>query len=147
MFFYKLENKTMSDIYEVIDKNKHRFNDQSHTTTTENGFQSNNIEHLFNMDLKKKMLSNNDLYKYIFHIHYIEYFNGGFQKEHDHKETEEWSFILYLNDAIGDTVFENNIISPEKGLLVLFDAKLKHSSKKSFNKKVLVGSIKSKINL
>ena len=146
MLAYKLENKTMSDINDIINKHKTNFEDQSHNTSTVNGFQSNNIEHLFNKDLKKRIINYNNLHKDIFHMHYIEYFEKGFQKEHNHQETEEWSFILYLNDAIGDTVFENFIFSPEKGLLVLFDSKLKHKGKKSFNKKILVGAIKKKIN-
>ena len=53
-------------------------------------------------------------------------------------------FYIVFNDAIGDTVFENFIFSPEKGLLVLFDSKLKHKDKKSFNKKILVREIKKK---
>jgi|TARA_E500000318_G_scaffold75294_2_gene69887 hypothetical protein len=140
----KIENKIVNNIINIINKNKNKFFDTSHETATKNGFQTPNIVNLFDDSLKKQILNGHDFYKDIFHIHYIEYYQNGAQEEHDHFKTEEYSFILYLNDAIGNTFFENDVISPEKGLLVIFDSRLKHKSLNCYNKKILVGAIKEK---
>ena len=81
----------------------------------------------------------------IFWLHYIKYNKGGYQKQHNHPD-EKYSFILYLNNADGDTVFKepmNIKITPEKGKVIIFDAKILHYAEPSFKeKKVLVGAIK-----
>ena len=91
------------------------------------------------------MIPYKDFYNRVFHIHYINYFEGGHQETHNHSKTERFSFILYLNDSDGETVFEEPIfkkIKPTKGLLVLFKADFLHCAEKSFNnKKILVGAI------
>jgi hypothetical protein len=147
MFFETIiEEKTVDEIMSVIQHNRNFLEDKSNLTYTVNGFQSQNIVDLFTDSLKKSMLSNNCFYKDIFYIHYIEYKNGGYQKEHNHIITETYSFILYLNNAVGDTVFsKNNIrINPIKGKLIIFDSELDHYGEESTNKKILVGAIKSK---
>lgn len=146
MLFFKtkIDNDVVKEITNIININKNKFLDVSNNTCTENGFQSNNIVNFFNENLKKKMMNNQCLYQDIFHIHYIEYKNSGFQKEHNHANTEEYSFILYLNDSVGDTVFSNTRVSPKKGLLIIFDSTLFHKGEKSINKKILVGAIKKK---
>ena len=86
-----------------------------------------------------------DLYRLVFHIHYIHYKSGGYQTRHNHEKTEEFGFIIYLNDSDGETVFEepiNKSIKPQKGKLLLFDSRIWHCAKESFmDKKVLVGAI------
>lgn len=115
-------------------------------TATINGFQTINVVNFFTEEIKLKILNNYDLSKIIKHIHFIEYFNGGFQKEHNHERTEKDSFILYLNDSDGDTVFklknEEVRVNPEKGKIIFFDAKIFHYATQSFwNKKIMVGAI------
>jgi len=145
MFYItKIDNNIVDKIVKVIDKYKWDFVDVSSETSTEQGFQSSNIINIFDDNLKKEMLDHQCLYQDIFHIHYLEYFNGGYQLNHNHLESEEYSFILYLNDAIGDTIFTHKRIKPQKGLLVIFDSSLNHSGDKSINKKILVGAIKQK---
>jgi hypothetical protein len=146
MLFFKtkINNSVVDEITNIININKDKFLNVSNDTFTEKGFQSNNIISFFDENLKKKMMDNQCLYQDIFHLHYIEYENSGFQKQHDHYKTEEYSFILYLNDSIGDTVFSHTRVSPEKGLLIIFDSELSHRGAKSLSKKILVGAIKKK---
>ena len=146
MLFFKtkINNSIVDEIINIININKDKFLNVSNDTYTVKGFQSNNIINFFDENLKKSMLDNQCLYQDVFHIHYIEYENSGFQKQHDHAKTEEYSFILFLNDSIGDTVFSHIRVSPEKGLLIIFDSKLPHKGEKSLNKKILVGAIKKK---
>jgi len=144
MLFYKttIKSEVVDKITETVNKHKFNFEDVSYGTDTEKGFQSSNILNIFDNNLIKEMLDNQCLYQDIFYVHYIEYFNGGFQTIHNHFNSEEYSFILYLNDAVGDTVFSHTTITPKKGLLVIFDSRLDHSGKESINKKILVGAIK-----
>ena len=146
MLFYKtiIKSEIIDKIVETVDKNKFNFEDVSYNTATQKGFQSPNILNIFDNNLIKEMLDNQCLYQDIFHIHYIEYFDGGFQAIHNHFKSEEYSFILYLNNAVGDTVFSHTTITPKKGLLIIFDSKLNHSGKESKNKKILEGAIKNK---
>mgnify|MGYP003624663283 FL=1 len=146
MLFFKtkIKTSTVDKIINIININKDKFSNVSNDTYTENGFQSSNIVNFFNEDLKKDILDNQCLYQDIFHLHYIEYGKLGFQKEHHHSSSEEYSFILYLNDSVGDTIFPHTRISPEKGLLVIFDSSLLHRAEESVNKKILVGAIKKK---
>ena len=69
---------------------------------------------------------------------------GSFMKKH--RDTgDDISFILYLNDSNGNTVFENVCeVTPKKGKLVLFKSDIKHYGKPTTtNKKVAVGALKS----
>ena len=140
----KIKDEIVDQVIAIVDKNKEQFSDVSSGTTTENGFQSSNIVNIFDNNLKKEMLDNQCLYQDVYHIHYIEYFNQGFQRKHNHFTSEQYSFILYLNDSVGDTIFSDKKISPKKGLLIIFDSSLDHAAEKSINKKILVGAIKQK---
>ena len=143
MFIEKqLSDNTINDINYLIENTKLKPTDRVHLT--HNGFQSNNIVNIFSNELLKKMLPDN-LYGLVFHIHYIHYYSGGYQKRHDHRDTEKFGFILYLNDADGETVFEEPVdrsIKPEKGKILLFDSSIPHYANESLlNKKILVGAI------
>jgi len=144
MFRVSHINKTIIDeiIYILENNNIDSVNEE---TCTVKGFQTNNIINLFKTDLLKKILPEEDLYKKIFHLHYINYNLNGYQKEHNHIRTEKYSFILYLNDADGNTIFEEPIkksISPELGKLIFFSSDIWHRSEISTNgKKVLVGAV------
>jgi len=139
----KLDLKVIEDIEKILSTNK--FMDYSKDTCTVKGFQTDNIINIFSTNLLKQMLPYLDFSERVFHIHYINYYNEGYQKKHNHAETEKFSFILYLNDADGDTVFEDPIkknIKPQKGILILFDSSIWHYGKMtSNNKRVLVGAI------
>ena len=81
----------------------------------------------------------------LFHIHLINYYNGGYQKAHDHKKTEDFSFILYLSDSNdGHTFFDKNIkIKPERGKIIFFESDILHwAEANSGDKKLAVGALK-----
>tara|TARA_R100001510_G_C7526378_1_gene119710 strand:- start:149 stop:616 length:468 start_codon:yes stop_codon:yes gene_type:complete len=114
-------------------------------TCTKNGFQTPNIL-LYERPKKLSELLMKEIRKNLnlFHMHLIEYDKNGEQLPHDHKKTEDYSFILYLNDSDGNTVFENiGEIEPKKGKLVFFESHLLHYARPSVrNKKVAVGALK-----
>lgn len=140
---YEIDETTLNEVTKIIDS--HQGINVSNTTCTENGFQSDNILHLFSEKILKKIVFINNLHKLIFHIHYIKYNEGGYQKEHIH-ENDEYSFILYLNDSDGNTVLGNPVnkkFSPKKGKIIIFSGKTVHYCEPSFKRKtVLVGAIK-----
>ena len=114
---------------------------------TQNGYQTGNVLY---PTLHSKLVKELQLEEYNFdHMHLIEYFQGGYQDRHNHEEYEDKSFILYLNDSDGDTVFyrDNEVIStkPKRGKLVVFDANIQHQGLESkLNKKVAVGGLQCK---
>ena len=140
-----IEDELIDDFVTTLDLFKEK-NLQVENTYTINGFQTVNI---LELDSTKEL--SNRLSKHInknlelFHIHLIDYNSNGQQDIHDHKETEDFSFILYLNDSDGNTVFEDfGEVDPKKGKLVLFKSDIKHYGKPTFtNKKVAVGALKS----
>ena len=144
MFRISYIDKNIIDeiIYILENNNLVSKNDE---TCTVKGFQTNNIINLFKTDLLEKILPEEDFYKKIFHLHYINYNLNGYQKEHNHIRTEKYSFILYLNNADGNTIFEEPIkksISPELGKLIFFSSDIWHRSEISTNgKKILVGAV------
>jgi len=80
-------------------------------------------------------------------IHLIEYLNQGKQTIHNHENWEDYSWIIYLNDSDGDTIFytfpKHIQISPKKGKIVIWKSYIDHEGLESLkNKKVVVGSIK-----
>ena len=114
-------------------------------TCTKNGFQTPNIL-LYERPKKLSELLMREIGKNLnlFHMHMIDYDKNGEQLPHDHKKSEDYSFILYLNDSDGNTVFENiGEIKPKKGKLVFFESHLLHYARPSVrNKKVAVGALK-----
>jgi hypothetical protein len=144
MFYeHKIDEDTIDKIMEIVSlcKEEHI----SPTCFTKKGFQTINIIDKFSNDILKKIVLKDELYKKIFHIHYIKYQEGGHQEEHLH-QPDEYSFILYLNNADGDTVLKepiNKKITPEKGKVIVFDGKILHYALPSYKQKqVLVGAIK-----
>ena len=144
MFRISYIDKTIIDEIIYILENNNIVSVKEETCTVK-GFQTNNIINLFKTDLLEKILPEEDFYKKIFHLHYINYNLNGYQKEHNHIRTEKYSFILYLNNADGNTIFEEPIkksISPELGKLIFFSSNIWHRSEISTNgKKVLVGAV------
>ena len=145
---YKISDGIVNNYLEFLDIFKEAKYEAT-DVTTRNGFQTKNIlTYQSAKDLTKELLSEignitNGLD--CFHIHLIEYFKQGHQEAHNHKRTEDFSFILYLNDADGNTVFENiGEIGPKKGKLIYFKSDLMHWSKQSIrNKKIAVGALKT----
>jgi len=115
-------------------------------TCTKNGFQTDNIlKYETPKEISELIMKEIGKDLNLFHMHLIEYYNEGEQLPHDHKDTEDYSFILYLNDSDGNTVFDNlGEISPKKGKLIFFKSDLMHFGKPSFQgKKIAVGALKS----
>ena len=140
-----VEDEIVDDFLTTLDLFKEK-NLKVENTYTVNGFQSVNILALASTkELSSRLLKYIDKKLQLFHIHLIDYDEDGQQDSHDHKETEDYSFILYLNDSDGNTVFEDVCeVSPKKGKLVLFKSDVRHYGKPTnTNKKVAVGALKS----
>lgn len=144
-----LDEKIIKDFIDVLSQLKKESDGISKDTCTYLGFQSENIlsypQFYYFKDIMENIL--NKKYE-VFHIHLIDYEEGGYQEEHDHKRTETHSFILYLNDCdTGYTVFEKSVrIKPEKNKLVVFGSDLKHSGEICLtNKKIAVGAMNIRI--
>tara|TARA_R110000851_G_scaffold62256_1_gene142947 strand:- start:138 stop:572 length:435 start_codon:yes stop_codon:yes gene_type:complete len=142
-FLYDVDIKFVNQVIEIINAYKGKYVQEQ--TCTEKGIQTSNIINLFNDELIKEIITIKNIQSGIFWLHYIKYNKGGYQREHNHPN-EKYSFILYLNDADGDTIFKepmNIKVSPKKGRIIIFDAKILHYAMPSFKeKKVLVGAIK-----
>ena len=150
MLFKQLQIKkeTIDQIKSIL--NKHKFEDVSYNKCTKNGFQTDNIVDLFNENILKTILPINDFYKKIFWIHYIKYNENGYQTEHNHSKTEKYSFILYLNDSDGDTIFKkpiNKRVIPKLGKLIFFNSSVLHKAEMSNKgKEILVGAVDKNVN-
>ena len=150
IFKTALLQNTVDKILSITDNlDKDKYQEKDHSVATINGYQTQNIISLFPKELIDEILFFNDFNKKLFHLHYIEYDKGGFQKIHNHATAEEHSFILYLNTCDGDTCFGHPLnikFEPIKGRLVVFSSDLWHYALKNWkdNKKVLVGGIGKK---
>jgi hypothetical protein len=142
---FKISNQVVNDLLitlELFKKNKISVSG----TCTKNGFQTDNIlKYQAPKELSQLIMKEIGKDLDLFHMHLIEYYNQGEQLPHDHKDTEDYSFVLYLNDSDGNTVFDNiGEISPKKGKLVFFKSDLTHFGKPSFQgKKIAVGALKN----
>lgn len=147
-----LDNSLVVDFEDILINCK-KNNFSAKDTCTRNGFQTPNLFDYKLIEEKKINSLSQEIMKifgkersYLFHIHLIEYEKGGYQKAHDHKQTEDYSFILYLNDSDGNTVFDTIGVEtvPEKGKIIFFSSDLWHWAKPSKrNKKIVVGAIKT----
>ena len=119
-------------------------------TYTKQGFQTNNL-----MDNEKvkpylnkiiDLLPAKDFKHRWFHM--IDYDVNGIQEEHNHIETEIYSYILYLESSnTGQTYFNlrnhsQMFIQPVKNTIIFFPSWLMHGGLKVLdNKKVAVGAL------
>lgn len=147
----KLENNIINFSLNLLEKFKKNKKDISFNTFTKNGFQTPNVIKHYTDKNKKLLLKNLFKIEDLFHLHLIEYYKEGYQDLHDHKKTEKFSFILYLNDSDGETIFhfkDRKITEiPVKGKIIYFNSDILHLSTKSYlNKKVLVGAINKNEN-
>ena len=143
MIKYSVSSKVIDDIYKVVKVYDKLSVDTM--TCTFHGFQTENLMYLFYPKLLKKIMPLNNLSEKISNLHYIKYNKGGYQVGHSHENSEEKSFIVYLNDSDGCTVLGDPInkkIKPKKGKVIMFDSFIHHHAEKSYKgKEVLVGSI------
>ena len=142
---YQVTNDVVEDLLSTLEILKDQGLDTSKNTCTINGFQTENIlKYKTPQEVAQKIIVQLKKDLNLFHIHLIEYNQAGAQTAHDHKETEDYSFILYLNDSDGNTVFENHgEITPKKGKLVFFNSDITHYGKPSMKgKKIAVGALK-----
>ena len=81
------------------------------------------------------------------HVHLIDYDPNGYQLPHDHSTTEDFSYIVYLNDSDQKTAFYRDghymYVTPERGKGIAFDSGLLHwSLPGTIGKKIAVGAAK-----
>ena len=129
------------------------------------GYQGDNLLDLDNPDvteiavilrfhLSKFFMLSQECLDFVF-LHFIDYDKGGYMKEHDHKDKEDLTFLLYLNDCPdGDTVFYLNsaddrsrqrskiAVKPKKGRLAVFSSMVPHEGTITHNnKKIFAGGL------
>ena len=114
---------------------------------TRNGYQVGEILDKVNDSYKKGLLKDHFDIDRLHYMHMIHYYNEGYQKIHSHVHSEEFSFLMFLNDCDGDTVFffedgQFINVTPECGKIVYFSGNLAHEGRKSSGgKRVVVGGI------
>jgi hypothetical protein len=120
------------------------------STATKNGFQTNNlsndasIKSILGEILNYLPYPNNYQYRW---FHMINYEQNGWQKAHDHTQTEDYSYILYLSSCNygGETCFKLQPelqIKPKKNLIIFFPATILHWGNITIDhKKVAVGAL------
>ena len=114
---------------------------------TKKGYQTSNIIEYVNDSYKKDLTKRYFDIKDLVYMHCIHYYPNGYNHLHDHKLSEKYSFIAYLNDADGDTLIhlKNNKkyrITPKKGKIIYFPAHLPHEGLLTTgNKRVAVGAL------
>ena len=142
IYITHIDNDTVDKINSTL--NSLVIEEETGDRATRGGFQSVNIRHGFDYRILTRFLPFDFAYRTDW-IHYIEYDVGGFQKRHKHEKHEKFSWVLYLNDSDGDTLFytEGSIrVSPRKGKLVVFSSDIEHEAMTTMmGKKVLVGGI------
>jgi hypothetical protein len=140
-----INNKTLMKINKIISNEKF-IPVKNGSTQTFDGFQTENIISFFSKDLLKEIVPFFNFFKNIFHIHYILYNKNGYQGKHNHSKTENFSFILYLNNATGNTDFFIGdyvySVKPIKNKLIVFSSEIFHlGNKVKTTKQILVGAI------
>ena len=153
-----LDDPIATNILSCWEKYKNnKLNIEKCETCTMNGIQTSNVLGLldFKQDNIFQECLNNILQNiekllglnlYYYWVHFVEYFEGGYQDIHNHKNNEEYSFVLYLNTCSdGETYFNVDppiSISPNKNNMILFSSNIDHGAKTCYNKKVLVGGLR-----
>lgn len=89
-------------------------------------------------------------------LHFLDYGKIGHMEEHDHKDKEDLTFLLYLNDCSdgGTEFYLNNAnadskkrstftVIPKKGKMAVFSSLISHRGLESLQgKKILAGGLK-----
>ena len=136
MVFSKVEDYIVDHILEHFNYLKFRTLNQTSVTCTvsKTGYQTGNaITPFLKKELTPILKELSQQETNFTYMHVVEYHAGDYQGLHDHSHSDKYSFILYLNDADGDTIFQyanNRIvrIAPEKGKIVVFNADILHGS-------------------
>ena len=150
IFSDNIKLETIDYLNNLLDFSMKNLHLKNPSNCTKNGYQTENIITYLNDSYKKELLKKHFNIKDLHHVHLIHYYSNGYQQLHDHEQTEKYSFIVYLNDADGDTVvyLKNNKeyrITPKKGKIVYFPAHLLHEGLLSTtNKRVAVGALQPK---
>jgi len=122
----------------------------ANSSCTKQGFQTTNL--MDNEEIKPylnkiiDLLPNKDFKHRWFHM--IDYDINGLQEEHNHIQTEIYSYIIYLESSnTGHTYFSLSnqskmFIQPVKNMIIFFPSWLMHGALKVLdNKKVAVGAL------
>lgn len=136
MVFSKVENYIVDHILEHFDYLKFRTLNQISVTCTvsQTGYQTGNaITPFLKKELTPVLEKISKEETNFTYLHCVEYHAGDYQGMHDHMASDKYSFIIYLNDTDGDTVFQypnNEIVrvTPEKGKIVVFNSDILHGS-------------------
>lgn len=148
-----------------IKNNKYLLSDEEvkNRSYTKNGKQTTNIIDILDKDIYKsivegfilpnihKLLGDYTIEGVDFdYLHLIQYSKGGEQEKHKHNTQDDYSFILYLNDNDGCTIFypsgeSPRIIFPKRGKIVMFQSHIAHEAvNSSMEKRIIVGSIRER---
>ena len=157
MFLEKFVNeKLILDLEDILQNEKSVNNGFLEGSATKNGFQTNSVHEKVEYQniLKNLLLAGSpelpEFYYRWFHL--IDYKKGGWQEEHDHVKTEDYSFIVYLTTCSngGKTYFRISDSSvfqstPVSGKILFFPAHLRHWGEEVIDeKRVAVGALKFK---
>ena len=149
----KVEEDIVCELERILELEKNNGNGFYSGSCTVNGFQTNTVHEDQNykivLDALLSYLPNgNNFYYRWFHL--IDYDKFGKQEKHNHKRTEDYSFIVYLNtcEKGGETVFEVPseplfVSKSIRGKLIFFPSHLNHWGEEVMDrKKVAVGALK-----
>jgi hypothetical protein len=145
----KVKKETTKFLIELLNKENKENNKTTEIVDTVKGFQTKNIIKKIPIEFKKDILQNLFNIDDFFHLHLIKYEKGGFQKKHNHITSENFSFILYLNNSDGFTnfyFFDRQIKElPIENKIIFFKSEMEHEAEIcNNNKKVAVGAIGKK---
>ena len=126
---------------------------EPNSSCTKNGLQTNTIHENSRYktlldDLLISLPNEFHSYKYRW-FHLIDYKRGGWQEQHDHSRTEDFSFIVYLTTCAsgGKTFFHISdsttlVCSPVRGTMIAFPATVTHWGEEVVDpKQVAVGAL------
>ena len=150
IFFNKIHSNTIEYLNTLLDfsiRNIKNYTEVAPDCCTKKGYQSMNVLTYLSDSIKKDLTKEYFDIKDLFHLHLIHYHSNGNQIKHNHRNSEKYSFIVYLNDADGDTVLylknkKEYKITPKKGKIVYFPGYLDHEGLLSTkNKRIAVGAL------
>ncbi len=159
IYFGQVSEVLIDHLFKVLENSKQTGHIITEETCTQGGIQTRNIvdkinPELFSNELKHHIeeymyqhYDNNIQYKCcVDHVHIIDYEAGGSQRIHDHRITEDHSFIIFMNNSDGKTrIFldEPCDVESEYGKLIIFNAAHLHEGLPCSNKRVIaVGAIR-----